>query len=286
MQKTKTPEVSSNNGTVTGSGEWEYNEKTCKQTKRCWDIVINNFTNQDENVWNSEMSKYDYSEYQIEEGEEKYTLHLQGCVWHNNKIAAHRIKALFPRASFRPAKCEEALLKYCRKTFSRVRGPYEFGSRPHQGQRVDLEEACKTYKIEGIAGVLSKHLPTYIKYSKGFENLTMKHLHNNPRHIAPVCRYMFQELSPYLYNDKITFGDCMEKIENDCPNMSVHIQDDENPWWDGYEQQDVLVYIMSKPLKDLNYFTSRQVYKVKIHGGMRNLNSPVIYFIDSTKIII
>lgn len=276
MQKYNTPEVNSNNEPAIeakGSERWKYN---AKQKSRCWEITINNYTDEEEDIFRREMSKYQFYKYQIEEGLEFGTEHIQGCVWHEPKIEARRIKNLFPRASFTPAKCEEALIKYCGKLMTRIRGPYTNGIEPIQGKRNDLESACETFKESGIDGVIKNHLEIYIKYSKGFENLTLKHIHNTPRTIAPHCTYV--NGATFLQRN---FDDVMNLILKKNVGLSIHIQDQDNPLWDGYEQQDVLVYLQNKEIKNISFMISRFPYPVKISYGTRQLNSPLIYFIDT-----
>lgn len=264
------PEVDCNNNARIGP--WTYNpNRRC----RCWDIVIFQDITGSEMKWEEEMSKFDYSVYQIEKCPSSGREHIQGAVWHENKITASWIRNLFPSCSIRPSKCDVKLINYCKKEKSRIRGPYEYGERKPKGQGFQsrLEEACNEFHKNGITGVLDKYLDMYIKYNKGFDNITIKRL-NIPR-----------SKKPKFYHLRGTFLDNMKTVMNVIDNKddkSYHIQDLSDPFWDGYKQQSTLVCLWTKNFKNIDWIMSEHPYLVSVKGGKIHLNSPLVFMLEGS----
>lgn len=81
------------------------------------------------------------------------------------------------------SRCITASIKYCQKEDTRVRGPYEFGTKPEQGRRTDLEEMAKEI-VEGKKPEdLAKINPmAYVRYHRGLKalaDLNTKHRDQN-----------------------------------------------------------------------------------------------------------
>lgn len=84
-------------------------------------IVINNFSEIDENNVKKESWKYTY---QIEKGDNTGTLHLSGVISFKNARYFKSLKKLWPTAHLEKCKSLKAAINYNCKLETRVRGPY------------------------------------------------------------------------------------------------------------------------------------------------------------------
>ncbi len=103
------------------------------QRKSAWGFTLNNYTKKDINRlqsrkftfqnWEMEIKKYIFQEEIGESG----TLHLQGCVYFKNRVSGACLKALLPRAHWKPSQNWNALMNYCSKEFTRNGKIYRYG---------------------------------------------------------------------------------------------------------------------------------------------------------------
>jgi len=117
-------------------------EKPSSQV-RSYCFTLNNYTEEEyENIL-QQLSKYDYAVVGKEVGDEG-TPHLQGFVYHENKIRFSTLKALMPRAHIEVTGAKGKKMckawEYCMKE-----GDYwEKGTKPSQGKRTDLHDYMDT----------------------------------------------------------------------------------------------------------------------------------------------
>lgn len=105
-----------------------------RSRSRSWVFTTNNPTGP---VELSELPGIVYGVYQLEQGESG-TPHYQGYLYFANAIRRTGLAKLLPRSYLAPANgSHEQCRDYCTKE-PRLDGPFEFGSIPTQGKRLDL----------------------------------------------------------------------------------------------------------------------------------------------------
>jgi len=231
---------------------------------RSWFITINNPTADE--ITKLESDDWTYMIYQHETGLECGTPHIHALIYYKN--ARIWPKKKFMRADIRKPFNLEAVIKYCSKEETRTSGPFEFGVKPVQGKRNDLEDMAKK--------ILSKELTvqefaeedpvSFLKYSKGLtvlETMTFSHRSvSNPPNVI------------WLWGLSGT-GKTRTAVEID---QSFYIKDG-TQWWDGYKQQKVIIiddFDGKWPYRDLLRLLDRYPYQGQIKGGYMPINSEFI----------
>ncbi len=95
-----------------------------KTRLRMWFITINNYTEAEENFIKNDDTKIYV--YQCEEGEEK-TPHIHAFLEYRNARFFSAMKLKYPRAHILKVRSKEAVIRYCSKLDTRVRGFYSKG---------------------------------------------------------------------------------------------------------------------------------------------------------------
>lgn len=129
--------------------------------------------------------------FQLEQCPTTGRFHFQGCL----KLSSPRtldwvIKFFEKLCHVNCGHCDgswESNEKYCSKEATRVFGPWEFGDPPAtQGQRTDLDDACRVALEEGIKSCASRFPGTYAKFFRGIKAFVSA-VKENPRdqHFIP-----------------------------------------------------------------------------------------------------
>ncbi|UPW41440.1 replication associated protein [Dipodfec virus UA23Rod_6578] len=229
---------------------------------RAFMLTINNPTEDDES--DLRKTKCMYLVYQIECGEEG-TEHIQGLVYYKNARSWPKDK--FPKAHIERVRSLKKSIKYCMKEDTRVRGPYEFGEKPEQGRRSDLENAAERILEGETVEEVVVDKPSAIRYFRGLQFLSealMKDRTEKPR-VEWIWGTTGAGKTRYVC-DK--FGD-----EN------IYIKDG-TQWWNGYRQQQVILiddFDGRWPYRDLLRLFDRKAYQGQVKGGYVKINSPYIY---------
>lgn len=199
---------------------------------RCWEITINNFTEEEEETFRRHATECQYAIYQIEEGEQG-TPHIQGCVYYKN--ARVWPKKLFPRAHINREKVKGALFRYCQKDETRVRGPYEFGEAPEQGERSDLK-ALKDEIVGGksINEILMENPIMYHQYGRTLEKL---------EDLTLAQKFRTEMTEGIWYYGETGVGKSHRAFEGYHPDTHYKINGDTivKGWWDGYKGQETVI---------------------------------------------
>jgi hypothetical protein len=193
-------------------------------------FTINNCDKLTEEHFKNFPSKYYI--YQIEKGE-KGTEHLQGILHFENPISFKSIKKNFPTAHIEKCMNINNSIKYCSKEESRIRGPYENGTKPEQGKRSDLitiknqimlgNLTCETIRYETP--------DLYHQYGRTLEKLETDYMNKKKRNFMTKGIWLWGKTgSGKSYIAETLFNGSTYK----------HTTKDKG-WWDNYKQQDIVI---------------------------------------------
>lgn len=181
------------------------------QRLRCrgWCFTINNDTFED--LDSLLELDFQYLIIGFEIGENK-TRHIQGYIHYENQISFKSIKRDIPRAHIEMARgTPKQNFKYCSKDGDF----YEFGDRPVQGARTDLNEIKELLlKKTPMKSISDQYFGDYIRYHKGFERY--RDLHADGKVVVsyvdkdevdfniPDCLYVSKEGQLWGYDNEET----------------------------------------------------------------------------------
>lgn len=214
----------------------------------------------------------------FEVGEETGTPHLQGFIYFNQPRSfaqVHRIPG-FARGSFMVMNGSiDQNINYCKK-----QGDYhQYGEPPAQGKRSDLDEVVELVRQGKRPAEIAESCPIqFIKFHKGIERLL--NINVQPRDFKTEVYWFYGPTG--TGKSKIAF-------EHAKAANSYYVKDPLNKWWDGYEQQDVV--IIDDYRRDFSTFASllrlfdRYQMTVENKGGTTQFRSKVI-FITTPKSVI
>jgi len=242
------------------------NIKTITSKSRAWLITINNYSNEEINsIKNCEG--YIYKIWQLEVGKQG-TPHVHCLLYSKNP----RIwpKKLFPRADIQKVKFLDKCIKYVSKEDTRVDGPWEWGVKPEQGHRSDLDTIAKKY-LENSEEVIENEPGMFVKYGRGLQllkNVSFKHRDVNK---PPIVIWLYGKAGTGKTSSPINIA-----LDS---NHSFYIKD-ESKWWDGYEQQDHIIlddFGGKMDYRNLLRLLDRYPYQGECKGSYVKINSPYIW---------
>lgn len=199
---------------------------------RNWCFTINNPDVRPQKEFNDEWwNRFDHLKYgvvQLEVGD-KGTIHLQGYAEFDRAITGAAIHRAIPTGHHeRRVGSRDQARDYCRKTESRIAGPWEFGEwKSDQGKRTDLERV-RDMIDEGKeeAEIASEEFGAYVKYFKGIREY----------------KKLKESVRDWLTEWEIHVGvPGTGKTELVKANYPEAYWKDTTKWWDYYEGQDVVV---------------------------------------------
>lgn len=208
---------------------------------------------------------HEYLMYQIEKGANG-TEHIQALIYYKNPRVWPKKK--YPSAHIEIARDVAAAIKYCSKEESRVRGPYEFGSKPRQGTRTDLQElAQKVIEGKSMLEIAESDPAQFVRYHKGLQvlaNEVKKHRHDKP---DVVWLWGLTGVGKTAYAiRKHGRANCYIK--------------DSTKWWDGYTGQDVIIvddFDGQWPYRNFLRFLDENDYSGEVKGGWQKITARYIY---------
>lgn len=231
---------------------------------RAWCFTVNNYTDADwtycEKVMPGDSS---YMVVGKEVGENK-TPHLQGYVEYDNARRGSAMRKLFGGRGHWEVRMgtPEQAAEYCMKD-----GVFlESGTLSKQGKRTDLEDvAALVEQGASTREIASSHPATFIKYHKGIAAL--KNALYEHRTEAPKVTWIWGLAG-------------VGKTRSIVDTHPVHYVKDGTMWWDGYEQQPVIIiddFDGKWPFRDLLRLLDRYQYQGQYKGGYIPINSPLIF---------
>ena len=198
---------------------------------RNWLFTINNPTDADFALLTLEHLSARYLVYQLESGSNQETLHVQGYVVFADLKSLNCVRASLPRAHFEIRRgTHQQARDYCKKSETRVDGPFEFGDEPAQGTRSDLRSACDLVLQGGsVEDLINNHTEVFVKYYRGFQQLV--HLTSDYyRH--DQCRGVWIHGPPGVGKTSCVY----HKV---C-HSDIYLKA-QNKWFDGYDGQTTIL---------------------------------------------
>lgn len=228
-----------------------------------------------------EVSKLEYSVYQLESGENG-TPHFQGFLQFKKRVRFNGVKKFIIRAaggsgspwvsfSKYPTKCQ----LYCSKEDTRIRGPYETGvwvpKSTGQGARNDLAVIQDLLK-KGTkpSAIADDFFSSWIRYRTAFEVYSSSLFQRDPN--APSFTFQCEvHYGPTgLGKSRHAFG------EYPVPGLAYRfVPSRNNNWWDGYNGQRVCILddFSGDFFSDDNFkvYVDRYPLAVEFKGGFCSL---------------
>lgn len=196
---------------------------------RAWSITLNNFTDEEETKLQDD--NYTYLKYQVEHVN---TTHIQGMLYYKNPRTFTAMKKKYPRAHIEVCIDTEALIEYCGKPESRVRGPYEFGIKPEQGKRSDLKTLHSDIKSgKTVKDIRQDNPEIYHQYGRTLNQLEDDYMCDKTRTRKTIGVWIWG----------VTGVGKSYTARNIIPKdwtIYEHPVNDKG-WWDGYKQQDAVI---------------------------------------------
>lgn len=204
----------------------EGNTNTSKQKKQAW-----SFTSFDESppTFNEENTRYMC--YGIETCPTTGKKHYQGYVYYNSQRTFSAVKkSIGLKAHIEPSIGDaDSNVKYCSKEGKF----FEFGSKPKQGKRVDLDEV-KANLINGkttVDEVILNAPETYHQYGRTLDKIE-----------DIVLRRKFRtEMTEGIWYWGDTGVGKSHKAFEGFSTTTHYVVPNDNGWWDGYRQQDIVI---------------------------------------------
>lgn len=214
--------------------------------------------------------------YQLERCPETERLHVQGYAEFNDKVS---IKAVQLKLGIGNAHCEPRrgtqsdAVAYVNKVDSRVHGPWSFGSRARQGERVDLLAVCNEISAGASLKRIREEFPTqYVCYRRGLRDMHSDHLLAGSR--------SFRRVEVHVYYGDTGTGKTRKAIEDAGSDYYILDQGDKL-WFDGYEGESTLIiddyYGWIKYGKLLRLLDGYQ-FRCEIKGGFTYANWTKVVF--------
>lgn len=137
---------------------------------RGWCFTINNPTDDS----SPQSWPHEYLVYQKEVAPTTGTPHLQGYVYFKNARTLTQMKKLDASSHWAPARgTADENKTYCTKE-PRAAGPWEFGSKPQQGKRSDLEGLRQALVDKKDMSFIQEHFfGDYLRYGRNIEKCAM-----------------------------------------------------------------------------------------------------------------
>lgn len=181
-----------------------------------------------------------YLIYQLEKAPTTGQLHVQGLVHFKSTQRMSAVKKLIGHDPH----CEicrdfEASVAYCSKEKTREKGPWEFGIKPKQGKRSDLEELYSDIKAGKTTAEIFEANPCVAKFDRQVKLFRALQLEKKSDRQAVGVKVIV------YYGDPGT-GKTFAAINQDCNNFDYFkvmapSTKGQKIWFDGYEGQANLI---------------------------------------------
>lgn len=200
-----------------------------KNKVRGWLLTINNPT--EEEIVSLKGDDWEYMKYTVERGKKKNVLHIHAIVYYKNPRYFSSLKTKYPRARIEVIKCMEKCIEYVGKEDTRVAGPFEFGEKPSQGRRNDLEDiALQIIKGKSVNELAFENPGTYVRYHRGLHALEDIKPGN---HRTEMTKGIWYWGKTGVGKSHIIFDGYDEKTH--------YLWTNDGEWWDNYNGQEIVI---------------------------------------------
>lgn len=245
--------------------EWVDKPQHKSQNRKIWFFTLNNPQHEDFQAFKHD--DFNYALVQIELGEGG-TAHLQGVMRYNSGKSKASVKRLHKRMWCSPAETLAGAIKYCSKAETKIYGPVEWGERPCQGRRTDLEKIAKEVRDGKSTLTIARESPdVFVRYHRGLQLLEAT---------------LAKDRDAESYNVWLWGLSGVGKTHHP---FSIHGKDncyikDGTQWWDNYRGQEAIIiddYDGRWPFRDFLRLLDRYPYQGQVKGGYVKINSKFIY---------
>lgn len=268
------------------------------QTSRCWVCTINNparylqrvreETRLGANLWTdvrASAKNFIYGIFQLERASTGH-IHLQGYLEYGTVVSFRQLRKIFKDWHLEPRRgTRDSAREYCRKTETRIGGPYEYGTwRPSKKDSATvgikpLEQVKDLLqKSASEKEIATNHFQLWCRHFRAFERFAT--LNSEPRTAAPEV-YVLAGLPG---TGKSTFASTLAPPSNTYHKYPNH-------WWDGYVPARlvdgarlghhlVVFDDFSGTLSwtEFKLLCDPSPYRVEVKGNTVVFNSPIIVF--------
>lgn len=172
---------------------------------------------------------------------------------------------------------QQQAIDYCKKTESRAEDPKEFGEPKvsEQGKRNDIQDAVDALKKKNsIKEVAMEHSTTFVKYHGGLSKLSCLLYNHRDKKNPPTVLWIYGP------------SGCGKSRFAHTMSNDIYPKASEHKWWDGYQQQELIIideYKGAWPLEYLLKVIDRYPMYIEVKGGSMPLNSPYIIITSLAK---
>lgn len=174
-----------------------------------------------------------YMAYSLERCPTTNRLHCQGFIhWREPTTLAVAHEAM-PHTWIKPAHGSiRQNLRYITKLETHVSGPYEFGERPKQGERTDLDEVAGKIK-DGLPlkRAAQEYPAQWVKFNRGLTSLRQ----------MVVQPPKFRDLTVTWLWGPTACGKT-RRVHESCDEDDLYTVHPNAKWWDGYDGQDTILF--------------------------------------------
>lgn len=202
----------------------------------CFTYHINDSESTAHDSFVSEHKKLRYYIYQLERATTTGQLHYQGYIEYSSPMRFNAVKSHLGEQCHieqrRGSKSEA--VAYCRKSDTRVEGPWEFGHFDGEhGKRKDLDEVSDLIQSgASLREVVECYPVQYIRYRRGIEALHSR--------FAQDTASKWRVVTVSVYYGDSGAGKTRKAIEETEGDFYI-LDQGERVWFDGYEDQKTLI---------------------------------------------
>lgn len=206
--------------------------------------------------------------WQLEKGAKSGRLHLQVYVMFKEPQRMSALKKIHATAKWKPRiGTHDQCYAYHTKEETRVEGPWEFGDKPQQGKRNDLEVIRKALLTDmSMSEIADNHFGAFLKHSRGFHEY--RRLHAKPRSTMPKVYVLWGPTN----TGKSTYARFL------AGNQAYH-KPCACEWFTGYDGTSNIIineFYGWLPFAFMLTLLDEQPLLVRIHHQMVNVNCEII----------
>ncbi len=247
-------------------------------SSKAWCFTLNNYTKSEVRQIKNYIKErtITYLCYGKEKGRARKTPHLQGYVRFTSKVSFKTAHLLFPRAHLEAA-CgsPKENIKYCSKD-GRFK---EYGLRPSQGARGDLDVVRALAAEDGMRDVVAYHNLQQIRVAEKY--LTYNEAKRNWK----------TEVIWIWGKSGVGKSRMAHKIAEQAVEENFYMKSDGSKWWDGYDKHPMIILDDFRPswwkMTYMLRLLDRYACQVETKGGHRQIlaRGIVITSIRSPRVI-